>query len=788
MLPINQIKTDFLAHIGNNNNYQPIIVSANTGTGKSTQLPKWCTHTGKVLVIEPRRIACTSLAERVANEMKTPLGEKVGYAIRFEIQANDNSEIVFVTPGVALRWLNEGLLDDFNAIMLDEFHERRWDTDLLLALLLEHNKTSYQPYQLVITSATLNAQQLINYCEGIHLHAEGKVFPVDEHYLAPAMRDMPHKDNLTERMAFAAEKAYQLGSQDVLTFLPGKGEIQLCANYLRARMSDQFDIITLHGASPISEQKRALQQGDKRRLILATNVAETSLTIPGVDVVIDSGLERRTHIRNGQSVLDLTAIANDSKLQRRGRAGRIKQGVYLALFGQHAPLEAHTPPEIQRENLTDMMLAAAANNNALGNLRFINSLSQQAHDLAFSTLKTINAINDTGTVTDYGKALAPLPIDVSLSHLVASMPNNRLKQAMADLAGALSVPAKLYTLDKNSEKFLQLESDFPDLCDFSLLIGLVRGQFLEYISAEENALIEAKQFASQLRSHFDLPELSKYASYNITELQHAIAALLPSCVYIKKQNRRGSYNNGQQEVVIAKDSYLSNEPDALLVLKTYSLAGRAVKDRKTLATKVSPITTSVIIDNDLGEAKLCSSEITEQNELIGNYHYQYAGTLLKSFSALIKSHEFTAATVNLIETGALCESLFEKLTQEFQQLCLYQNVHSTDWQLLAPHEHIARVLSDLEISSLDELALLDNSDFAYGLVDDYTWQQFCELYPLTVVLPQQQLRVEYFISAKRVVLHYISGKRVEAPKKWELPNFNGAKIQYRRASKLVDIK
>jgi HrpA-like RNA helicase len=304
MLPINQIKTDFLAHIGNNNSYQPIIVSANTGTGKSTQLPQWCTQSGKVLVIEPRRIACTSLAERVANEMQTPLGEKVGYAIRFEIQANDNSEIVFVTPGVALRWLNEGLLNDFNTIMLDEFHERRWDTDLLLALLLEHNKTSNQPYQLVITSATLNAEQLINYCEGAHLHAEGKVFPVDEHYLTPAMRDMPHKDNLTERMAFAAEKAYQLGSQDVLAFLPGKGEIQLCASYLRTRLNDQFDIITLHGASPISEQKRALQQGDKRRFILATNVAETSLTIPGVDVVIDSGLERRTHIRNGQSVLE----------------------------------------------------------------------------------------------------------------------------------------------------------------------------------------------------------------------------------------------------------------------------------------------------------------------------------------------------------------------------------------------------------------------------------------------------------------------------------------------------
>lgn len=784
MLPIYQIKAEFNRQLSTKTK-QPIIVSANTGTGKSTHLPLWCAEFGKVLVIEPRRIACTSLAEHVAEQSGTQLGDKVGYAIRFEVIANENTEITFVTPGVALRWYNEGLLDKYHTIMLDEFHERRWDTDLILSMLLQ-----VKSHQVIITSATLNSEQLVSYCNGIHLHAEGKVFPVKEHYLAASMRDMPSKESLTERVLFAVEQAFELGQQDVLVFLPGKGEIQRCASLLKTKLCDQFDIISLHGSSPIQVQQKALNQGDNRRCILATNVAETSLTIPGVDIVIDSGLERRTHIRNGQSVLDLCSIANDSKLQRRGRAGRLKTGHFIALYGQHAPLESCTPPEIQRENLTEMYLAASCNQQRLTELTFLNPISSQAVETACSILKRVGAIDDLDFATEYGQFLYPLPIDVELAHLVASMPSNYLKQAMVDLAAAMSVPAKLYSLDKKSDKHSSLQTDYPNLCDIALLIKLVRGELTDYINLDSSAFNEAKQFSSQLRAHFDLPPLEKSATWQIECLKEAIANALPNTVYIKKDNRRSSYGNGYQEVVIARDSYLEFEPEALLVLKTYSLAGRAIKDRKTLATVASPIKLSKIIELNLATKEL--TQVTLDNgdspNLSGHYEYRYANKIIKKEDAVVDTECFASAIVTLIEQGKLCPNLYDMLRKEYESLSLYQQVNLTQWQFQPVKEHLEKILNDLEITSLDELNMFDYSDFSYQLLDEYSYTQFVEQYPLEVILPKQQLRVEYFLKAKRVVLHYVSGQKVEAPKKWELPNFNGAKIQYRKASKLVDIK
>ena len=144
--------------------------------------------------------------------------------------------------------------------------------------------------------------------------------------------------------------------------------------------------------------------------------------------------------------------------------------------------------------------------------------------------------------------------------------------------------------------------------------------------------------------------------------------------------------------------------------------------------------------------------------------------------------------MTLIEQGKLCPNLYDMLRKEYESLSLYQQVNLTQWQFQPVKEHLEKILNDLEITSLDELNMFDYSDFSYQLLDEYSYTQFVEQYPLEVILPKQQLRVEYFLKAKRVVLHYVSGQKVEAPKKWELPNFNGAKIQYRKASKLVDIK
>jgi hypothetical protein len=243
-------------------------------------------------------------------------------------------------------------------------------------------------------------------------------------------------------------------------------------------------------------------------------------------------------------------------------------------------------------------------------------------------------------------------------------------------------------------------------------------------------------------------------------------------------------------VVIARDSILNQQPSCLLVLKTFSLAGKAIKDRKTLATVTSPLHASVIEEAQLGYAKLKEVTLTDSSpaSLVGHYDYCYANRVINAYQAPIDNPHFVEAVLMLIHKDKLCQGLFKQLQQQYELLSLYQQVNDLDWQLKPPMTHLTNVLNDLNIDCLDELELFDNSDFAYGLLTDFELEQFSARYPLEVHLPKQQLKVEYLNSAKRVILHYQSGQIVDAPKKWQLPNFNGARIQYRRASKVVDIK
>ena len=335
-LPIDAIKDEFSQTLTQQG---AVVVCAATGSGKSTQLPLWASQQGRVLVIEPRRIACTSLSEFVAQQCQSKVGEKIGYAIRFITQYSATTDIIYATPGVALRWFFEDQLQQFDVVMLDEFHERRWDMDLLLALLKQRHQ-----HKLIVTSATLNAQRLATYLSAPILESQGQLYPVTEQYQASDPRAMPSKDQLPERVLFACQQALPTSTGDILVFLPGKAEIQACLSAL-----NKLDALTigLYSGCSAQAQTLALTKQPQRRIILATNVAETSLTIPNITCVIDSGLERRTHLRLGKTVLGLDAIARDSAKQRLGRAGRTQSGICIRLYGQHAPL---IPPRLLKSN------------------------------------------------------------------------------------------------------------------------------------------------------------------------------------------------------------------------------------------------------------------------------------------------------------------------------------------------------------------------------------------------------------------------------------------------------
>ncbi|MCF6438243.1 DEAD/DEAH box helicase [Pseudoalteromonas luteoviolacea] len=774
-LPIESIKSEFLATITK----QDVVVTAATGSGKSTQLPIWAATMGKVLIVEPRRIACTSLAEYVASLCNSKLGDKVGYAIRFETVFDEQTNIVFVTPGVALRWYFEDKLADYSHIILDEFHERRWDMDLLLALLKQHAK-----HRLVLTSATLNAQSLSRYLEAPILHSEGKMYPVEQDFIAKDQRAMPSKDRLVERVVLACQQALEDTHGDILVFLPGKGEILACTTALK---SLEAIIVPLYSGCSKQHQQLALSQQSTQRIILATNVAETSLTIPNVTCVIDSGLERRTHLRNGKTVLGLDAIGQDSAKQRLGRAGRTQAGICIRLYGQYAPLIERTPPEIQREALTELVLAAGCAAQGVNSLPFIDPLPEASKQRAISTLHSIGAIDDDQLATNLGRLLYPLPVDAELGFLIDKMPSGALKQAMIDLIAVISVPARVYQLPTHLEQLEQLNLLLSNQCDIELAIALVRGKLDGIVQADPEALAEAKQFSEQLREAFSLPSLDKAASYDRQALLQAIAEARPEWVFIKRQNRRGGFGNGHVEVSVSNTSRVDERTQAMLVLDTFALAGKGTKQAMTMATLAAPLPIKTLIKLGIGEQHIIRTFI-EDGQIKIEYNLVYAGVSLVTKVSDAQGDMLIPACRMLIQSGQLFPNVSKTLEDSLAYHALYYQYEKMSEIVPTPEEHIESRLSELGVTHFEDLELIEPEDLYFQAVERWILDPFIEKHPIRVTLPELSISVTYNFLSKRILLEFQSGNRKDAPKRWELPSFQGYKLQYKKASKVVDIK
>ncbi len=796
-LPIEAIKDQILNCIQE----QDLIVSAETGSGKSTRLPIWAQSLGRVLVIEPRRIACLALAEYLAERSDTSVGDTVGYAIRFDTEFSENSQIVFVTPGVALRWLFENGLKGFDVVMLDEFHERRWDTDLLLAILNRRKS-----HRLILTSATINADRLSSYTGAKTLNATGRCFPITTRYFATDVRQMPSNDNLENRvkqaMSFALEQTQQPtdgNSGDILIFLPGKKEIievtQSLTSFVNQNSIDIL-VLPLHAGSDKQTQQLALNRQPQQRIILATNVAETSLTIPNISCVIDSGLERRTHLRGGRTVLGLAAIARSSAEQRKGRAGRVMAGLCIRLYGEFAPLEATTPAQILREDLTEMVLSSACAGEDINQLEFLDVLPKSSLSLALEGLRRIHAIDKSNLATEHGKRIYPLPLDSQLAHLIVSMPNKALTLAMIDLAAALCVNQRLYKLPTAAHDIEELNTHLPALCDGELLIACVRKQtsegvnIAELVELNKEAIKEARQYAAQIRTAFELPKENN--DYDRQALCYAIAKAQSELCFVKREKNPGALGNGRIEVSPARESRAHDAPDnrsnqAALILSTHALPGRGVKQTKTLATCVLPIPLSVLNSLELGDVQ-CEDIRLVDGQIRGSHQRRYAGRLIDSKLDSLPDSQIMTALVKLMADNRLYKGLHTRITADIQAYQLYLALNKKESIQLTADSFIHNELTSLGIESLDDLSLIEPDDIQFDGIPAWERADFDNSYPMQVNLPDLQMRVDYQVSKKQIRLHYLRGQRKTAPKRWELPGFNGWKIQYQRASKVVDIR
>ncbi|HEX4641141.1 MAG TPA: ATP-dependent helicase HrpB [Chthoniobacterales bacterium] len=421
-----------------------LIIQAPTGSGKSTQVPQilfdhGLLGDGQVVILQPRRLATRLLASRVATERQSRLGDEVGYQIRFENVTSPRTRIRFVTEGILLRQLiQDPELRGISAILFDEFHERHLYGDITLARALTLQATSRPDLKLAVMSATLDAGALEKYLAPCSiLTSAGRAFPVDIEYLPrPAGGDgYPIWD-------LAADELERLAPQtdgDVLIFMPGKYEIGRTISAVRAsRVSDRFVVLPLHGELPPAEQDAALAHYEKRRAIVATNVAETSLTIDGVQVVIDSGLARiaRFDPRRGINTLLVEKISRASADQRAGRAGRTAPGRCLRLWTEREHLD-RTPqelPEVKRLDLAEVVLTLKASGvDDIAAFRWLEPPDPQALARAEQLLVDLGAIAE-GKITPLGQRMLAFPVHPRYARMLLAAQEHHCVPAIALIA------------------------------------------------------------------------------------------------------------------------------------------------------------------------------------------------------------------------------------------------------------------------------------------------------------------------------------------------------------------
>ncbi len=444
-LPIFELEQSLVAEL---NAHSRLIIQAPTGSGKSTQVPQILLDhgllgDGQVVILQPRRLATRLLAARVASERNGRLGDEVGYQIRFENVTSQRTRIRFVTEGILLRQLiQDPELRGVAAILFDEFHERHLYGDITLARALQLQATSRPDLKLAVMSATLDAGLLQEYLEPCDvLSSSGRAYPVAIEYLPKPVGGENYP--IWELTSDELERLASRTEGDVLIFMPGKYEIGRTISAVRAsRVSDQFVVVPLHGELPPGEQDAALRRYEKRKAIVATNVAETSLTIDGVRVVIDSGVARmaRFDARRGINTLLVEKISRASADQRAGRAGRTAPGHCLRLWTEREHIEraAQELPEVKRLDLAEVVLTLKASGvEEIGNFRWLEPPDPQALARAEQLLVDLGALHAEGaaqTVTPLGRRMLAFPVHPRYARMLLAAQEYHCVRAVALIA------------------------------------------------------------------------------------------------------------------------------------------------------------------------------------------------------------------------------------------------------------------------------------------------------------------------------------------------------------------
>ncbi|MDO8263885.1 MAG: ATP-dependent RNA helicase HrpA [Gallionella sp.] len=446
-LPVVQKRADLARAIGEN---QVVIVCGETGSGKTTQLPKICLTLGRgvrgcIGHTQPRRVAARSVATRIAVELKTELGGAVGYKVRFHDKVSPDTSIKLMTDGILLAEIHsDPLLKNYDTLIIDEAHERSLNIDFLLGYL-KQLLPRRPDLKLIITSATLDADRFARHFGALMIEVSGRSYPIETRYHPLQLDEAGDAQDVPQAVSSALDELAAGGLKgDVLVFLPGEREIRDTAEVLRKHHPRGIEVLPLFARLSAAEQDRVFKTGAQRRVVLATNVAETSLTVPNIGYVIDCGLARvnRYSIRQKVEQLHIEKISRAAANQRAGRCGRVMSGVCIRLYDEADFLQRveFTDPEIFRVSLaTAILRMSALELGEIAEFPFLEPPTPRMIADGYQLLAELGAIDEALQLTHLGHELAKLPLDPKIARLLLAGRQYHCLTEILIIASALSV-------------------------------------------------------------------------------------------------------------------------------------------------------------------------------------------------------------------------------------------------------------------------------------------------------------------------------------------------------------
>lgn len=819
---------------------RPLVVVAPTGSGKSTRLPLWLADEtkGTVLVVEPRRVACRSLATYLSEIIGESVGQSIGYRVRFDDTSSRNTRVLFVTTGIALRMLEGGDPSDFTAVMVDEFHERGWEVDLIAAVLLDARERGDYGGALVFTSATVDAADVADQISADVVEARGRTYPVDITYRGgvPA----PSTDNLKTRVRGAVEEVLREEDEgDILVFLPGKGEISDCESALRPVESQHdIEILGVHGRLPTRYLSKAFSAHDERRIFLSTNVAETSLTLPGVTTVVDSGLVRMRIHRGGRTALALVAISEDSMDQRAGRAGRVRPGRCIRLWSRRFNPDAETSPEIERIELDDFILQAAI--CGLDGARFdeatwLTDPPEFAVEKARTRLRRMGAIDADHRLTDRGRRMAALPVAGDEARILLDPPGH-LAATMADLVALLQLGRDLL-LPKHL-----IRGSFASVKEARtrLLKGVKNEVFVQLRCLRSghahrhglhgSALKEGRRIATSLRRRLDVEPTDPAgddADFPAPdELADALLERIPESAFVVRQRalkrrrdgkaRLGKsepWGNGEIELSIwpfeppvdQREQQIDRHPVAGLVLDHFWLGNRGIGVRGT-GRMVLPCSYRQLLDAGIYEEEIsriragCRGGAPYVRGIVERSH---AGVVLEREEESLRGKALWNAAAEAILEGRILQPAGERVLDDLHVWKLMagwpkrdpDRTWSGEQRPPEPHDYLAERLSELGVERDQDLMLVEADDLRPSVAENldtyrYEVESIAEDFPRIWEHHGRRYHCRVKPTSRKVVLEPADKKtsRADDPKAQFVPRFRGFEVMYRNASRVVPVR